>query len=133
MASRPTTWEAVQPPTFLRRLGQMAFLWVILGSIVGICTVGAGGTILLIAGGIAGVVVLVPVGVILALLGARWPETLACATAGFLVGAGAGLFLESVGTLAATGLIFGGLVGGTFLAVFYRLPRMLLKRLATQS
>ena len=41
--------------------------------------------------------------------------------------------LSEAAPLAGSGLIFGGLLGATFVGIFYRLPRLLLSRLTVQA
>jgi len=114
----------------MRHARNMTLLWLAFGVVVGAClTPPGGGWVGLVSGAIAGMIVLPPIGLLLGMLGARWQETLACAFAGLLLGALAGTAgAGAVGHASALGLVFGGMVGATFLAFFYRLPRLLLSR-----
>jgi hypothetical protein len=94
----------------------------------------SGGVIDLLAGVVAGIIVLSPVGVFLALLGARWQETLLCGAGGLTLGALAAKLLGLHHAFAASvGLILGALLGGTLVALFYRLPRLIVSRLSVRS
>ena len=129
--------SAVEPETLsllrslLTNALRMSLLWAAFGVLVGVGTTPAGeGWIGPVAGAIAGVIVLAPIGMILGLFGARRVETSACAAGGLCVGGIAGLATSGDPIfLASSGLIFGGLLGATVVAVFYRLPRLLLSRL----
>lgn len=120
--------------TVLRSLGRhawnMTLLWLAFGVVVGAClTPPGGGWIRLVSGAIAGMIVLPPIGLLLGMIGARWRETLACGFVGLLLGALAGAVgAGSVGYASAFGLVFGAFLGATFLAFFYRLPRLILNR-----
>jgi len=117
----------------MRHAWNMTLLWLAFGGVVGACLVPPGGGLVrLVSGALAGMIVLPPFGLLLALLGARWRETLVCGFVGLLLGALAGAAgAGPVGHAAAFGLIFGGFLGATFLAFFYRLPRLILSRQAT--
>jgi len=119
----------------LRHAGNMTLLWLAFGVVVGTCLAPpGGGWVRLVSGTIAGMIVLPPIGLVLGMLGARWREALACGFVGLLLGAlAAAATAGSVGYAAAFGLIFGGLLGATFLAFFYRLPRLLLSRRAARA
>ena len=117
------------------RARDLAVLWLAFGVVVGACTTPAGGGwVCLVAGAIAGIIVLTPVGMVLSLIGARPRETMVCGLGGLALGALAGMAGSAeVGPAAAFGLVFGGMVGATFVAFFYRLPRLLLGRLAARA
>ena len=109
-----------------RRVLTMTLLGSAFGAIVGI-VMAPPGLVGLAAGGIAGLVVLTPLGLFLGLIGGRWPETFWCG----LIGLGLGpLWRRAVATphrwdsCAAMGLISGAIVGATFVSFFYRLPRL---------
>jgi hypothetical protein len=100
-------------------------LWSVFGLIVG-GLMAPPGTIGLVANGVAGVIVLTPLGMLVGLLGGRWKETLLCGLIGISVGAMRGAWGDADGAAfsAAVGLVCGGIVGATFVSVFYRLPRL---------
>jgi hypothetical protein len=119
----------------LANAARMTLLWLAFGILVGTGTTPPSeGWIGSIAGALAGIIVLAPVGMVLGLCGARRTESMAGGAGGLCLGALAGLVVSGeAGPLAWTGLIFGGLLGATFVAVFYRLPRLLLSRLTAQA
>src|SRR5438067_718888 len=76
----------------VRHVRDMALLWLALGAVAGACLVPpGGGWVSLVSWGIAGVIVLTPVGVLLGLLGGRRQESLACGLGGLAAGALAGV------------------------------------------
>jgi hypothetical protein len=118
----------------LRHARNMMLLWLAFGVVVGACiTPPGGGWIGLVSYALAGMIMLPPVGLLFGMIGARWRESLICGVLGLLLGALAGLAGGQVGIASAFGLIFGGFVGATFLAFFYRLPRLLLSRFSLPS
>lgn len=113
----------------LRRLPRMVVVWGVIGSAVGVLTAQTPGPIGIIAGVIAGVIVLAPVGAVLALAGGRARDS--------LIGAGAGLALAyglaGLGAAPSTpvsvvpfGILAGALIGATVVTAFYRLPLLVL-------
>ena len=111
------------------RLPGMLVVWGLIGSAVGVLTAQAPGPIGIIAGLIAGVIVLTPVGAVLTLTGGRARDS--------LVGAGVGLVLAfvlagfgaaPVGSVAVVpfGILAGALIGATVVTAFYRLPQLVL-------
>src|SRR5215831_11627776 len=76
----------------VRHVREMALLWLALGALAGPCLVPpGGGWVSLVSWGIAGMVVLTPVGVLLGLLGGRRRDSVACGLGGLAVGALAGV------------------------------------------
>src|SRR4051794_17159558 len=69
-----------------RRVLNMALLWGLLGTVVGAATSPHGGLIGLVPFAIAGVIVLLPLGAVLGLVGGRVKPTLAGALCGAVVG-----------------------------------------------
>ena len=117
-----------------RRVPAMAAVWLGFGVILGVCMAPASNPIGIAAGITAGIIVYPPVGVLLALAGGRWRESLLGGTVGLAL---AGIVVVVGGRpngayLAAFGVTFGGLLGGTLLTVAYRLPRLALGFLRTQ-
>jgi hypothetical protein len=107
-------------------------VWTGSGIAVGICLSTEKPTVIvLIASIIAGLIVCVPMGVALALAGARWKGSLVGTAFGLVLGtAGAVIGGQSdLGQMAATGLIMGGMMGGTVMTVGYRLPRAILSEI----
>jgi hypothetical protein len=125
-----------QPPTFLwatiYRIPGTASVWALFGVAAGVqIAPAASGPIMIAAMIVAGLIVYVPLGVLLAVIGAKWKETLCGGAIGMVVA----LIMALVSArpdadqLAAFGLTFGGLVGGTFLNFAYRLPRLVFSQL----
>jgi hypothetical protein len=112
-----------------RRVLGMAAVWLVFGAAVGVLTAPKPDAIGVVAGVIAGVVVLLPLGLVLTCVGGRGRDS----TAGGLLGL---IVVPAVWHLAALplppawaapfGLLFGGIVGATAVGVFYRLPRLVL-------
>src|SRR5438309_7502850 len=102
MTQPATTGAACADPlaiSLLRHLltnaARMAVLWLAFGILVGVCTTPSGlGWVGPVAGAIAGMIVLAPVGMILGLVGARRTETVAFGAFGLCLGAIAGLVLS---------------------------------------
>jgi hypothetical protein len=113
--------------TAVRRIVGMALLWLGFGIVVGYLTAPDQTPIGIAAGVIAGMIVLPPLGAVLGAIGCRWRESLN----GGLLGLAACTTLTLIrdrpdaATLAAFGVIVGGLVGAT-VAVVFRLPRLVL-------
>lgn len=132
LPQRPTLGER------LRALGRnalrMMVVWAAIGALSGILVAPQPRTpISIIAGVIAGLIVMTPVGAVLALFAARRAEVLIAALLGLGVGAAVAVCLgrSDVSALANQGLVMGGLFGSTLIPVFYRLPgwvRGLLRR-----
>jgi hypothetical protein len=115
---------------WLRRVGYMALLWLVIGAVVGASVVRPGtGTPNLLAGVVAGMIVLGSLGILLGLIGGRWNEAAVGAASGQSIGLIAGVLGVTGGPvlLTTTGLIFGALVGSTIVGVFYRLPRLIFR------
>src|ERR1700752_2312552 len=91
------------------RVGLSSLVWCGLGGVAGASSAPEPTPIGVIAGVLAGVIVLTPIGVILGLLGGRWLET--------LIGGGLGLVGGVVATLVQGGawgqsIAFGVITGG---------------------
>ncbi len=99
-----------------QRVLRMLLLWLALGALVGILTAPPGGWIGLLAGAVAGMIVLPVLGLVLAFSGGRWTETLLGATCGLISGVVLGPIVGSVpvGTSVSLCLILGGCAGATF-------------------
>ena len=111
------------------RISVSALIWCGFGIVVGICTAPKSDLISMIAGILAGMIVLTPVGVVTSVFGGRWTELLIGGGMGYSGGVALAILRgEPCGYLAGLGLVFGGLVGATVVSAFWRLPR-LLKRL----
>lgn len=111
-------------PTLGRRVRDMSLLWLGFAVTVGPSTAPAEhGVIGLVAGALAGLIILVPVGVLLGLLGAGWKQTLCGALGGLLLGAAIGFLGGHTDAVrrAGTGLLTGALVGATLPAMLYRM------------
>ena len=114
----------------LRRLPALVGVWLAFGGVLGVALSPAHGPIGIAAGIVAGLIVYSPVGVLLALVGAKWDESLFGGVFGLLAAA-AVVFVgqrTDAAYIAAFGVTFGGLLGGTFLTVAYRLPRLVVGR-----
>jgi hypothetical protein len=109
-------------PHFLRILGRrikgMTLVWVLFGTVVGICSEPAqhGSLIGIVSGVIAGMIVMLFLGVILGLLGGQARLALVGGTLGALVGAILALLSGTLAPLPGIGhgLMVGGLIGSTF-------------------
>jgi hypothetical protein len=108
-----------------RRVGVSALVWCGFGVVAGVSIAPELTPIGLVAGVIAGVVVLTPIGVVMGLIGGRWMEMLVGGAVGTAAGVVAALLQSTaLGQPVALGLISGGLVGSTFVTTFWRLPRL---------
>jgi hypothetical protein len=99
----------------------MVLVWLLFGVLMGVGTQPAeAGIISLIAGAIAGVLLLPWLGIVLGLMGGRARETLIGGLWGLLVGAVAAVAFGNEGVLhkASAGLVAGGLTGATFLQLY---------------
>jgi len=110
------------------RVRNMVLLWLALGALIGAWTSPArGGLLDVVAGAIAGTLILTPLGAALGLLGGRHDETMIGALAGFILGSLAALGAGGdLAFLSCTGLLGGGLLGATLAGLFWRLPRQLM-------
>jgi hypothetical protein len=129
--TRPDSANAGYIRAALRRVPGTAGAWAVLGVTAGLFTAPSPGAIGILAGILAGLIVYPPLGVVLALIGARWKGTLIGGLLGLVAG-GLGAFVcgrPDAAHLAAVGLTLGGLVGGTLLTVAFRLPRLILAEL----
>jgi hypothetical protein len=122
--------KAVPEVRIWRRAAAMVGIWLFFGIVVGLSiTKPNAGVMVYVAGAIAGMIVLSPIGFLLGLLGGRWNESLIGAAVGQVVGFCVGLIGKWMepNLLATIGLIYGALLGATAIGLFYRLPRWLLK------
>jgi hypothetical protein len=107
----------------LRRIRDMALLWLLFGAVCGACsqTASGGGLVGVISGVLAGMIVLPFLGVCLGLMGGRVQPTLVGGCFGGLLAGLLGLFAHSASPLylASFGLILGGLAGGTQAALLW--------------
>jgi hypothetical protein len=113
----------------LKRLPGMLVVWGAIGAAVGVLTAQTPGPIGIVAGIIAGLIVITPLGALLTLIGGRARESLLGAALGVvLVPALARLVALPVTavSLAPFGLILGALVGATAVTALYRLPLLVL-------
>ena len=107
----------------------MLVVWGAIGMAVGVLTAQTPGPIGIVAGIIAGVIVITPLGALLTLIGGRARESLIGAALGvLLVPALARLVALPVTSvsLAPFGLILGALVGATAVTALYRLPLLVM-------
>jgi hypothetical protein len=110
-----------------RRIPGMMAVWVGFGVLTGVSTAPGAGPIALAAGVIAGLIVLTPLGVVLAVVGGQWKGSLAGGLAGLTgVPVLGGVADVPAASLVPVALIFGGLVGATVVTAFYTLPRVVL-------
>lgn len=100
-------------------------VWVGMGVVLGLLAGTGTGFIGFAAAVSAGVILLGPLGLVLALTGAKWNECLTGATVGMVLGVAVSLLLgrPEPNRGGAVGLICGGLFGATAINLFYRLPR----------
>lgn len=117
------TIQAATPTFALRSIVvavlQMSLLWLVFGVIVGAGTaLPDGDAVRIVAGIIAGMIILPVIGAFLGLIGGRWRETLVGGIAGFLLAGSIGLATAQANLfpLANVGLVGGAIVGGTFLS-----------------
>src|SRR5262249_25357369 len=100
-----------------KRVRNMTLLWLAFGALVGAGSMPPeAGTIGLLSGAIAGMLLLPFLGSVLGLMGGQCLETLAGALWGLMVGAAAAALTADADLLlkAALGLLVGGLAGATF-------------------
>jgi hypothetical protein len=98
----------------------MTLLWLAVGVQVGILTLPERSVVGVVAGMMAGMIVMPPFGAVLGLLGGYWKDALAGAVCGLGMGLGGGCLLVTADGLpqaAAIGLVAGGLIGATFLGM----------------
>jgi hypothetical protein len=96
----------------------MALLWAALGAVVGIGTAPGQEMVDLAAGITAGVIVLLPVGLLLGLLGSQARLALLGSMAGAVFGAAVGTVVGPAGlSPVLVGLVGGAIMGGTFSVV----------------
>jgi hypothetical protein len=118
---------------FGRRLGAMTLMWLGFALAAGALAMPpGGGAVAVIAGMLAGTIVLVPLGVVLGLVGGRWKETLVGGVGGLLLGLLTALLGGQAAILSqgATGLVAGGLVGATLPGLLRRAWTVLAPRLS---
>jgi hypothetical protein len=122
----PTDRRIHSLPPYLHSLGKrvlaMTLLWSCLGIVVGVNTAPFDqGTIRIVSGAIAGVIVLFPVGAMLGLFSDGIKMTLLGAAAGGLLAGltGAVLSWGFAPSLASVGLLGGGLIGATLSTIFH--------------
>jgi hypothetical protein len=107
----------------------MSLVWLGFALYVGATSMLPGADVIgLVSGAIAGVIVLVPIGVVLGLLGGRWKETCIGGVSGLTIGGLAGLLTGQANALlvANTGLVGGALLGATFSTLFHRVRAVVL-------
>ena len=96
---------------------RMTLLWFGLGIVVGILSAPPErGIVGMVAGAIAGIIVLPFMGVFLGLIGGQWRETLLGGLAGLILSFGIGVAsgVPELRPVANVGLVGGALVGATF-------------------
>lgn len=135
-ATRPDTIPT-QPAfrNMLRRLVGMLAVWVGIGVVLGLLAGHGTGLIALAASLTAGIIVMVPVGVLLTLVGGRRDESLSGGVIGLIGGAAVGVIARQTDPrqFAVLGMVCGALLGATVIAAFYRLPRLIRSRLAPRT
>jgi hypothetical protein len=105
----------------------MTLLWLGFGAVVGTLTAPPeGGIVRVIAGTVAGMIVLPFMGAFLGMIGGKWRETFWGGVAGLLLGAIVGIATGQTAWLhiANVGLIGGGLVGATFFSFLSHVRRV---------
>ena len=113
----------------LKRLPGMLVVWGAIGVAVGVLTTQTPGPIGIVAGIIAGMIVITPLGPLLTLMGGRARESMLGAVLGVVVVPALARLVELPVTsvsLAPFGLVLGALVGATVVTAFYRLPLLVL-------
>ena len=135
MEQRESRTGQASPPGLGKRVRAMAGVWLLFGVVVGAGSQPTeGGMLGVVAGIIAGVLVLPWLGVVLGLMGGRARETLLGGLPALLVGAAAGLAVGQADVVRWAGacLVFGGLAGATFPALCRGLGACL-RRAATRA
>lgn len=111
----------------LGRLPGMIAVWAGFGVVAGVLAAPGAGPVAVVAGAVAGLIVLTPLGAALAVAGGKWRDSLAGGALGLaLVPAAVWAGVSTGPSLAPVALVFGGTVGATVVTVCYRLPRLLL-------
>jgi hypothetical protein len=111
----------------VRRMPGMVAVWAGFGVTCGVLTAPGTGPVAITAGVIAGLIVLTPFGIALALAGGKWRDSLVGGAFGLALVPLAAWAGVSTGTsLVPVGLVFGGIVGATVVTACYRLPRLVL-------
>ena len=109
----------------LRRIPGMAAVWAGFGVACGVLAAPGAGPIAIAAGVTAGMIVLVPFGIALAIAGGKWRDSLVGGLLALaLVPLVAGIGAPSGASLVPVALVFGGIVGATVVTAMYRLPRV---------
>src|SRR5260370_2683951 len=114
--SSPTLWH-----TLGQRVRNMTLLWVLLGAAVGGITASHRNVLGVVSGVLAGVILLLPLGAALGLIGARVKLCLIGALGGAVMGAFTGMLASALSVPAVTGvgLLGGGLAGGSSSALLW--------------
>jgi hypothetical protein len=120
MAEHDSTTDRLTPFFSLRAVGanvlRMTLLWLAFGPVVGVLSSPLEeGFARIVAGVIAGMIVCLPFGVFLGLIGGQWRESLVGGVAGLTLGVGVGVASGVSELMAAgnVGLVGGALVGAT--------------------
>jgi hypothetical protein len=120
MAEQDVTIDPITPCFSLRSMGvnvlRMTLLWLAFGPVVGVLSSPLEeGFTRMVAGVIAGVIVCVPFGVLLGLIGGQWRESLVGGMAGLTLGLSVGMASGFSQLMAAgnVGLVGGAMVGAT--------------------
>jgi hypothetical protein len=120
MAEQDVTIDRITPFFSLRSMGanvlRMTLLWLAFGPVVGVLSSPLEeGIIRIVAGMIAGVIVCVPCGVLMGLIGGQWRESLVGGVAGLTLGLSVGMVTGFSELMAAgnVGLVGGAMVGAT--------------------
>src|SRR6266498_3671359 len=85
----------------LRQMPAMAAVWAGFGVLTGVLTAPGTGPVAIAAGVIAGLIVLTPFGVVLAVCGGKWRDSLACG----LLGLGLVPLFRELGVTTGTSLV----------------------------
>jgi hypothetical protein len=106
----------------------MALAWLGFAAVVGPVTAPTGGAVAVVSGVLAAVIVLTPVGVVLALIGGGWKATLFGGICGLAFGSAPGLLGGAANppSLTSTCLVAGALVGATLPALVRRVAQAVL-------
>jgi hypothetical protein len=107
---------------------RMTLLWLGLGFLVGALSAPPErGIVAILAGAIAGMIVLPLIGAVLGFLGGKWRETLVGGVAGLMLGTLAGLFAggnpSDVRAFANMALVSGALVGATLVPLYTQIRK----------
>lgn len=109
----------------LWRVPGMVAVWGLFGVVVGVLAAPGSGPIALAAGITAGLIVMVPFGILLALGGGKWKDSLVGGLLGLVVAPMLARVAPTPGVqVVPFAIVTGGIVGATVVTAFYRIPRL---------